>query len=292
VYETGAYVPRFPVTPGHEISGNVDAIGPSVHDLAPGDAVVVDSRVPCLACGWCERGELQRCRGLGFVGEVCDGGFAETVLAPRAAVFAIPPNLPPRVAALAEPCAVALHGVRRALRVCPDAATALVVGLGPLGALVGLILQQQGIEVSGTEVDARRRLTVAQAVDFPVLDGAERSNESPASYDLVVDTAGYHGSLAACMERARSGGIVLALALHRQHETLSANGLVEHEVTLLGSHVFHDEMTDALDVLSQRPEAFAALVSAEVPLDSVPNAYEELLGGGSGQLKIMVTPGV
>jgi (R,R)-butanediol dehydrogenase/meso-butanediol dehydrogenase/diacetyl reductase len=288
VCETGAYVPCFPVIPGHEVSGRVEALGPEVQDLAPGDGVVLDSRVPCRACDWCAHGEFGRCRRLGFLGEMCNGGFARSVVAPRAAVFAVPVGLPLRVAALAEPCAVALHGIRRALAVVPDAHTALVVGVGPLGALVGLVLAQQGLDVAGVETDSRRREVVARVAGFPVLDPATASSERPR--DLVVNTAGLAGSLAACMERARVGGTVLALALHRGPETLSANGLVEGELTLLGSHVFRDEMPAALELLSQHPDTFGALITAEVPLDGVERAYQELLAGGSGQIKVMVTP--
>lgn len=292
VYETGAYVPRFPVTPGHEVSGIVEAVGPGIGDLEPGDAVVLDSRVPCHDCDWCRTGDLQRCRRLGFLGEVRHGGFAETAIAPRAALYRVPPGLSLRVAALAEPCAVALHGIGRALSVSPHARSALVVGLGPLGALVGLVLRQHGLEVVGVEANARRRETVSRAVEFPVLDlAADASQPAHTAYDLVVDTAGFAGSLAACMERLRAGGTVLALALHRASETIPANRLVEGEAILVGSHVFRDEMGDALALLAAHEESFARLITGEIALDGVADAYAALLSGYSAHLKILVRPG-
>lgn len=289
VFETGAYVPRFPVTPGHEVSGYVEATGSGADDLPVGTGVVLDSRVPCQACDWCAAGEAQRCRDLGFLGEVCDGGFAETVIAPRSAIFPAPVGLSPRTAALAEPCAVAMHGVKRALRISPGAATALVVGLGPLGALAGLILRQQGLDVTGVESNAQRRETAARATGFRVLSSAPDSGEE---YDVVVDTAGFHGSLGVCSRSVRRGGAILALALHRRDEPLRANELVEHEIVIVGSHVFRDEMMEALHMLSVAPASFGAIISAEVALDGVADAYEALLTGGSGQLKVLVAPGL
>jgi (R,R)-butanediol dehydrogenase/meso-butanediol dehydrogenase/diacetyl reductase len=289
VFETGAYVPRFPVTPGHEVSGIVEAVGPGIDDLKPGDAVVLDSRVPCHDCDWCSTGELQRCRRLGFLGEVCHGGFAETVIAPATALYSVLSGLSLRVAVLAEPCAVALHGVRRALLVSPHARSALVVGLGPLGALVGTILRQHGLDVVGVEANTRRRETLARAVEFPMFDPAADTSQS--AYDLVVDTAGFAGSLAACLERLRAGGIVLALALHRAFETIPANGLVEGEAILVGSHVFRDEMDDALALLAAHEGSFARLITGEVPLDGVADAYAALLSGRSDHLKVLVRPG-
>jgi len=288
VLETGAYVPRFPVTPGHEVSGRVEAVGPAVHDLAARTPVVLDSRVPCGACDGCTAGEPQRCRTIGFLGEVCDGGFAWSVVVPRRAVYPLPPGLPLRVAALAEPCAVALHGVRRALQNVPRAATALIVGLGPLGALTGLALQRRGLSVAGVETDARRRDTVARATALPIYAVPDLPHEQ---YDLVVDTAGFAGSLAGCLERARAGGTVLALALHRQPESLDANLVVERELTLLGAHVFRNEIGEALALLAEDPATFGRLVTAVVPLDGVPGAFATLLAGGSGQIKVLVAPG-
>lgn len=288
VFETGAYVPRFPVTPGHEVSGYVEAMGPEVHDLPPGVPVVLDSRVPCGSCEWCAAGEPQRCRAIGFLGEVRDGGFAQSVVVPRGAVFPLPSGLPLRAAALAEPCAVALHGVGRALGHAPHAKTALVVGLGPLGALTGLVLQRQGLDVTGVETDTSRRAAVARATALPVYDASDLPD---ARYDLVVDTAGFSGSATACLERVRAGGAVLALALHRHAETLDMNAVVEREVTLLGAHVFRDEIDAALELLAEDIATFERLITAEVPLDSVPDAFAMLLAGGSGQIKVLVAPG-
>ncbi len=288
VFETGAYVPRFPVTPGHEVSGRVEAVGPDVRDLALNTPVVLDSRIPCGVCGVCMAGEPQRCRAIGFLGEVCDGGFARSVVVPRRAVYPLPPDLPLPVAALAEPCAVALHAVRRVHQVAPHATTALIVGLGPLGALTGLVLRRQGLSVAGVETDARRRDTVARATGLPVYDAPDLPGEP---YDLVVDTAGFTGSWAVCLERARAGGTVLALALHRQAEVLDANLVVERELTLLGAHVFRDEMGEALALLAEDSATFSRLITAVVPLDGVPEAFATLLAGGSGQIKVLVAPG-
>ena len=287
VYRTGAYVPRFPVTPGHEVSGFVDAVGPMVHDLALGTAVVLDSRVPCGVCEWCAVGEKQRCHDLGFLGEVCHGGFAETVVVPRDAVFPIPPQLPLQVAALAEPCAVALHGVRRALSISPGIHSALVIGLGPLGALVSLVLCRHRIQVTGLEANEQRRSRVARATGLGTLAAHVMPGED---YDLVIDAAGFVGSVDTCMRWARRGGTVLMLALHGQAESLPANDVVERELILLGGHAFRDEIEDALDLLAESPETFAPMVTAEVPLGGVEEAYETLLRGNSEQLKIMVVP--
>ena len=76
-FKTGQWLSRVPSTPGHELVGEILAVGTEVRKLKTGDHVVADSRVACGMCPACRRGSPNLCQKLGFVGEVCDGGFAE-----------------------------------------------------------------------------------------------------------------------------------------------------------------------------------------------------------------------
>src|SRR3569833_324730 len=113
-FKTGQWIAHLPVTPGHELTAEVLAIGAGVTGLAPGDRVVADSRAPCGTCEQCRVGRPILCLKLGYVGEVCDGGFAEEVVLPERGLLKIDPTIPPEVAALSEPLAVALHAIKRA----------------------------------------------------------------------------------------------------------------------------------------------------------------------------------
>ena len=79
-FQTGAWIRNLPVIPGHEFCGRVESVGPEVAGLAPGDKVVADSRVFCGRCPHCRDGRPNLCSNMGYVGEVCDGGFAELVV--------------------------------------------------------------------------------------------------------------------------------------------------------------------------------------------------------------------
>src|SRR3954468_1451198 len=140
-FRTGQWMSRKPSTPGHEFSGQVVAVGSAVTKFLPGDRVVADSRFWCGECTQCLAGLRHLCERLGYVGEVCNGGFAEALLLPERLLFRIDPGLDLAIAALAEPLAVALHVVKRSAPA--KGAPALVVGCGPIGGLVALVLARR-----------------------------------------------------------------------------------------------------------------------------------------------------
>src|SRR4051812_1236150 len=104
-FRTGQWMSRKPSTPGHELSGEVVAVGSAVTKFSPGDRVVADSRFWCGECAQCRSGLRHLCERLGYVGEVCDGGFAEALLLPERLLLPVDPRVEPAVAAMAEPLA-------------------------------------------------------------------------------------------------------------------------------------------------------------------------------------------
>ncbi len=145
-FRTGQWISRTPSVPGHEFAGTVEAVGAGVTGLGEGDRVVADSRYWCGECQPCRSGHHHLCNRLGFVGEVCDGGFAERIILPARLLNKISAHVPVSVAATAEPLAVALHAVRRLA--LPPGAEVVVTGCGMIGALVALLLARtNGVRV-------------------------------------------------------------------------------------------------------------------------------------------------
>lgn len=283
VWATGAYVTRFPVIPGHEVAGVVAAAGPGTA-TRPGRRVVLDSRVPCGACPECGAGHPQRCGAIGFLGEVCDGGFAEFVAVPEARTWPVPPGLDARVAALAEPAAVAMHARRRLERLAPGARRLAVLGGGPIGALCAL-LQPAEADVVVAETDPVRAGLLAAA-------GLRVVAALPAGLraDAVFDCAGFPGSVAAAMAACAPGGAVMVVSVHRGPESLDANALLAREHLVAGCHVFADEMPGTLAALAGDPARFAPLVSRAVGLADLPGVLAEAAGTGAHGLKTIVVP--
>ncbi len=101
-----AYV-RYPLVPGHEWSGLVEAIGPGVTGLAPGQRIIAEGIIPDRVCAQCARGLTNLCVAYDELGFTRAGAAADQVLVPASAVHLLDDTVSLLDAALAEPLAVA-----------------------------------------------------------------------------------------------------------------------------------------------------------------------------------------
>lgn len=269
---TGAWIAYWPATTGHEVVGVVtDSRHPAV-DI--GTRVVADSRIPCRECEDCAVSP-RLCGNLAWLGESRPGGFATELVMPGADVIPVPDGLAPDIAVLAEPLAVVLAALDR---VPADALHILIIGYGPIGALAHLVLAGRGLDVTVREPDARRRSAAAER-------GAEI--EGSGRVDVVIDAAGYRGSVAAAFDAVRRGGTVLLVALGAHPIDIPAQDLVEKGVRIETSIGFEDgDIARALTTLAEAPEAFAPVVSHRISLAEAPS---RLLGGTPGLGKVVVS---
>src|SRR5580693_2519509 len=122
------------VVAGHEWSGTIAAVGDGVTNWSVGELVVGGPSPRCGTCRRCREGKPSQCEHRSSpITDNSDGAFAEYILVPATSVLRLPEGLSPRHAALAEPLAVALHGITRS-GVAPGD-TVMVFGAGPIGAL-------------------------------------------------------------------------------------------------------------------------------------------------------------
>jgi threonine dehydrogenase-like Zn-dependent dehydrogenase len=177
-----------PVVFGHEFSGRVAEYGPGTRGKIPTGAPVV--AMPLI-------------RNEGVIDTIglsqhAPGAYAEELLVDEALMLPVPNGLPADVAALTEPMAVALHAVRRAEM--KKRQLAIVIGCGPVGLGVILMLKAQGVKtvVASDLSPGRRRLATACGADI-VVDPAEGDpytaagdrghlTDAPTAFDLAIST--------------------------------------------------------------------------------------------------------
>ncbi|MBZ9890616.1 zinc-binding dehydrogenase [Mesorhizobium sp. BR1-1-3] len=288
-FRTGQWISRSPSTAGHELTGTVTATGEGVDAFAIGDRVVADSRFWCGDCAQCQAGRRHLCASLGFVGEVCDGGFAEQAVLPARLLHIIDAGLDERVAAMAEPLAVALHAVRRLPK---TTGSVLVVGCGPIGGLAALLLSRT---FAGTVLIADRnqsrcarvaRVTGARIVDLSRDAVAAATANAPLL--AAIEATGSVAALNQLLGVLDLGGTIAMVGIFHGRLDIDPNTLVEREIGLLGCHAFADELPEAVRMLGELSEPLLALIDQEIGLDDIPAAYERLLAGRSDGLKTII----
>ncbi|WP_137155454.1 alcohol dehydrogenase catalytic domain-containing protein [Rhizobium sp. FKL33] len=291
-FRTGQWISRSPSVAGHEFAGVITEIAADVMGLRVGDLVAADSRYWCGDCAACRSGRRNVCEKLGFVGEVCDGGFAEECVLPARLVTQCPSALAPEIAAMAEPLAVALHAVKR-LRL-PGGEPVLVAGCGPIGGLAALLLSRlhDGPILIAERNTARAALVGdvagARSVDLDAALIEAALDGRPLRYAL--DATGSIGALDALINLLSGGGALALVGISHGQLTLDPNLLVEREIALIGCHAFEDELPEAVAMMPDLADALGQLIETRISLDATPDAYRRLLDGHAAGLKTIIIP--
>ena len=244
MFVKGTY--RFPTVCGHEFAGVVEACGPGVDDVRPGDRVAVFPLLWCGRCSSCEQGRYVQCRDYDYLGSRSDGAFAEYVVAPRRNLLVVPDTVSLEEAAMTEPAAVALHALRRAGGTEPGE-TVAILGAGPIGLVVAQWARAMGtsrvvlFDVVPEKLELARRLGFDQVFDG---GGDEDPPQIIASLThgegshLTIEAAGVPATLLQALAATRASGRVVLLGNPAADVTLPASlisQVMRRELTLFGT---------------------------------------------------------
>ncbi len=157
---------HYPLVMGHEFSAVVEE--PSADSrFRSGDRVAVFPLLSCGKCGPCQTGDYAQCINYDYFGSRRDGAFEEYLRVPEANLFPVPPEVNLLHAALTEPAAVALHGIRKLHIRAGD--TAIVYGAGPIGNLAAQWLRLHGCrEIFVVDIDEQKLVIAAQMGFVPI----------------------------------------------------------------------------------------------------------------------------
>lgn len=282
---------------GHEYSGTVVAVGDSVAGIGPGDLVVGGPRPGCGHCGPCRRGDTNLCADRPSVGISHDlGAFAQYKVLAADSAFRIPESVTLRTAALTEPLAVALRGVRRAK--VGEGSQVLVLGAGPIGLLTVAALRSAGIDqVTVSEPGEARREAALRVGASTAVEPSELV-EPPLPMDLVanpfdavIDASGRADAMTTGLTQLGRGGRLVLSGTGMRRPRFDPNRIILNELVITGS--FEYDRTDfdqALRLLASGKLPVDDLIEeGDVTLDAVGDALERLASGAAAA-KVMVSP--
>jgi L-idonate 5-dehydrogenase len=250
---SGTAVLRHPLVLGHEVAGRIAVLGAGVSSYGVGDAVTVhpaspsSEPLPELVAGRTNLHREVRYFGSAAFDPHEDGGFSTCRVVRVDQLRALPAGLSTRIAALAEPLAVALHAVGRLGDVRGQ--FVFVNGAGSIGSLVVAALKARGARrVASADVTAEA-LAMASAMGADHLFDAAVG--LPNDSALVVEASGVPGALGAVLRATARGGTVVQVGNLPIAPTPAVLGdLVSREITWTGSYRFVDEITEAVALLA------------------------------------------
>ena len=286
------------IGPGHELAGEVVALGPGVDGPAPGTRVAVLAGRVCGTCEYCRGGRTTLCPSLRISGAGYAGGMGEYFMAQSPYLYPIPDGMSWPVAALSEPCAISLHamkrgGIARGQRV-------LVLGAGTIGLFAALIAHDAGASRIGVtarypqQADAARRLGATDV--FDPNDIGPGSAAAQGTWDLVVETVGGTApTLQQAIDLVNRGGSVILLGVHTEPQTIQTGRVFYHDLAIVGSFGYHNtgprsDYEETIELLAKYEDKVAPLVTHTYPLDQAPEAFATALDKRSGAIKVTVLP--
>lgn len=291
-FKTGQWISKLPVTPGHEFCGRVIELGDQVTSFKYGDRVVVDSRANCGTCDYCLVGAGNLCRKMGFVGEVCDGGFAEQSIQPVHRLIRVPDSVSNSVAALAEPLGVSLRVLTR-LQVSPGAPV-LIAGGGPIGGLAAILLrhidQRPVYLIERNEARAQLLRDVCGVTPVPCDHRAIHEAMGGKEPRFAIEATGNAIVLNELIKAVASGGRIALVGLAQGETAINTNEIVEREIDLVGCSVFQDEQAKAVTMLESLSTVLERVISGPVGLDEILEVYQQAECGLNTKLKTIITP--
>jgi L-iditol 2-dehydrogenase len=276
---------RYPLVPGHEWSGVIEAVGPGVANLEPGQRVIAEGIIPDRVCEQCVRGNTNLCAVYDEVGFTRAGAAADQVLVPAQVVHVLADSVSLLEAALAEPAAVAWRAIGRG-RPIPGERVA-VVGDGTLALITAHLLglySPAELVVYGLRRAQADLAAELGATGFETGDPGER-------FDLVVEAAGTAGAVERALALARRGGRVVLIGMAGTGVTAKfpIDDVVAHDLQISASFSYNSSAwSEVTALLGSGQVRLSPLITHRFPLDTYEEAYQVLRESSGPRGKVIL----
>mgnify|MGYP001778881627 FL=1 len=287
------------VTVGHEMVGVVEAVGPAVAAVKPGDRVAVNVETFCGECFFCKHGYVNNCtdpNGGWALGCRIDGRQAEYVRVPYAdqGLNRIPANVSDRQALLVGDVLATVFWAVRISEIAPED-TVLIIGAGPTGICTLLCaLLKRPARVIVCEKDAARLRFVRE--HYPKVLTVEpvhalefvRANSSHGGADVVLEAAGAEETFRLAWECARPNAVVTIVALYNGSQILPLPEMYGKNLTFKTGGVDGCDCGEILELISQGKLDTEPLITHTYPLKEIAAAYALFENRRDGVMKVAI----
>ncbi|WP_068118189.1 L-idonate 5-dehydrogenase [Tropicimonas marinistellae] len=299
-YQDGGFGPirvREPIILGHEAAGTIIEVGPGVPGLGTGDRVAINPSHPCGACKYCAEGLFNHCLNMRFLGSAMrmpheNGLFRDRVAVKAEQCFKVADTVSIGEAACSEPLSVCVHA--RSLAGDLSGKKVLVTGSGPIGALcvalaaeggateiVATDLQDAPLTVAG-QMGATRTINVARDSDSLAAYGAEKGH-----FDVCFECTAAEPAIRSAIDTLRPQATLVQVGVAGD-VTVPLNYIVSKEIVLKGTHRFHPEFGQAVELINTGAVNVRPIITQTFDLTDARDAFE-IAGDRSAAVKVQLS---
>lgn len=288
------YMPgvSFPLVPGHEIAGRIDAIGEGVEGFEPGQRVAIGwFGGNCGHCAACREGDAINCANLQIPGMSYPGGFADTVVVPATALARIPDQITaPEAAPMGCAGVSTFNALRRSVARPGDLVAVLGVGgLGHLGVQFAAKLGFETVAIArgADKEDLARQLGAQHYIDNQGADVAA-ALQALGGAKVVLGTATNNAAMTETLAGLTHRGELIVIGFDPEPLQVSSLALLQ------GGHKIYGHASGTAREVEETLH-FAALTGVrpmieEVPLTDAQSAVERMLSG-QARFRMVLTTG-
>ncbi len=314
-YKDGAH--NMPLIIGHEFAGTVKAVGDSVDNSWQNKKVGVFPLIPCNKCQCCLEKKYEMCKAYSYLGSRRDGGFAEYVTVPEWNLIELPDTITMEQAAMLEPMAVAVHGIRQVMgREMIDGeaksidrnSNIVVMGLGTIGLFVTMFLKDMGFKnvfTVGNKAFQRSKVMELGIPESNFCDSKSTDvrkwinvNTNDAGADIFFECVGTKESLITGIDSAAPSGKVCTVGNPHSDMDIPRDTywkILRNQLTLTGTwnssytHESSDDWHYVIDRLNQGKINPEKLITHKFDLDNIIDGFEIMRDKSQEYIKIMMT---
>jgi 2-desacetyl-2-hydroxyethyl bacteriochlorophyllide A dehydrogenase len=285
---------KYPIIPGHEWTGIVEAVAEKKDRYLIGKRVVAENQITCMRCPACRQGNWTQCPTYDEIGYSWNGAYAEYLKTIANNIHPLPDNVSDIEAALIEPTAVALHVVLRANVQAGDNVT--ILGDGPIGLLCLQMAKLQGGQKIFIAGGHDERLTLCKRLGASEVFNRHQANASvveiarqihPDGSDVVIEAAGNPNAFKAALEIAGQGAkIGITGFCEWEAATIQPDFILIKNLTIVGANSGPGMWNRAIGLVSNKEIDLKSLVTHtfeladyERALDIVENKKDGIIKG-------------
>ena len=285
----------YPVTQGHEVSGEIVEIGESVIGFHKGQKVTIQPQVVCGKCYPCQHGKYNLCEELKVMGFQTTGVASHYFAVDGEKVTVLPDGMSFDEGAMIEPLAVAVHAINRAGNV--KGMKIAVLGAGPIGNLVAQTAKGMGAQsVMITDIsDIRLAKAKECGVDFTINTVKTNFGEAmiasfgPDKADIIYDCAGNDITMGQAIKYAREGSTIILVAVYEGMAKVDLAVLNDHELDLNTTMMYRNEdYLKAISLVNEGKVLLKPLISKYFPFIDYLKSYQYIDENRESTIKVII----